>query len=896
MSADGPDGPDGPDGARARRATALAAALLLLAIATWFAPVVLPGPAPFFGRTLLSLDERRVPPFSRDADAGVATRPQNLITSDLQGWILSHARVAMERMRRGELPLWDEHELLGRPLHADASFPTFYPPDWIGLATDATRAYALSSALHVALAALGMLLLLRRVGLTAPAAALGALTFAAGGWMAVHLHVPHFVRSAAWLPWIVLASHRLAGSPSPRRAAALAAAVGLAALAGYPQLLGVMLFAAALAAAAFVVRVSEPAARARAAGWHLAAFALGGLLGAVELVPVAELRAASLRSESFPAEVTRAKSLRPVHLVSLVAPDFQGHPVALQQAGLATVDEWPPAREFFSAEIQDNYVEDTLYAGIVPLLLAFVAAVASRRRAAVAGFAALLLLSLLIASATPLQPLFLAAIPGLGAGSPKRVLLLAAFALAGLAALGLEPLGRGDRRARVALLASGLFVAMLCGAGWLVSREMLPTWCRGAVDAARLATLQPLLDRAFAVPAALALAAAAFAPWFGGRRACWGCALLLALCAADLARFGLRFNPFQPPEAEGRATPIVAFLARPEAPGRTLRFPSRLLLPASLSSKWGVASVDGIQALIVRETGELLDALEPGVVDAASRNQVGSFDGVPDRDADAAHPADPRFLAKPLAGLLARWIVVDRTLPPELGFALAYDGRATGENLGVYEHPRALPDAFFADRVCVEPEKARRLERLAADDFAPSRVAVVDAEGDVAALPSTARVASAALPAEPPPPALVRSERPRPELLRIHVETPVAGVLVVNQTFFRGWRALVDGREEAPIRVDHALTGVVVAAGTHEVELAYRPASFTAGAAGSAGALLALGVLLFLRGRRRDDAAPAFETRSDGTSQVGSPGFSSSAARPPDRAPGTTAPAPDPRG
>jgi hypothetical protein len=57
------DGPDGPVGARAGRATALAAALLLLAIALWFAPVVLPGPAPFFGRTLLSLDERRVQPF-----------------------------------------------------------------------------------------------------------------------------------------------------------------------------------------------------------------------------------------------------------------------------------------------------------------------------------------------------------------------------------------------------------------------------------------------------------------------------------------------------------------------------------------------------------------------------------------------------------------------------------------------------------------------------------------------------------------------------------------------------------------------------------------------------------------------------------------------------------------
>jgi hypothetical protein len=873
-----------PPAGRAR-ATAIAAALLLLGIAAWFAPVLLPGPQPWFGKTLLSLDERRVPPFARDADAGVATRPQNLITSDLQGWILSHAQAATDRMRRGELPLWDEHELLGRPLHADASFPTFYPPDWIGLATTATRAYAYSSALHVLLAALGMLLLLRRAGLPAASAAVGALAYGAGGWMAVHLHVPHFVRSAAWLPWIVLASLRLAERPSPRRAALLAAAVGLTALAGYPQLLGIMLLAAGLAACAFVVRVAERGARLRAAGWHLAAFAVGGLLGAVELVPVAELHAASLRSENLPDEIARAKSLRPIHLASLVAPDFQGHPVALQQAGLATVEEWPPAREFFATEIQDNYVEDTLYGGVVTLLLAFVAVVASRRRTAVAAFAALFLLALLIATATPLQPLFRAVIPGLGAGSPKRVLLLAAFGLAGLGALGLEPLCSGDRRARVALLASGLFVAALCGAGLLCGRMLLPAWNRGVPDPARLATLRSLLDSAFAVPAAFALAAAALAPWFvGGRRACVAVALLIALLAFDLARFGRRFDPFQPPAAEGRATPVVDFLARPESRGRTLRFPSRLLLPASLASKWGVASVDGIQALIVRETGELLDALEPGVVDEASRNQVGSFDGLPDRDADAAHPPDPRFLAKPLTGLLARWIVVDRPLPPELGFALAYDGRATGENLGVYEHPRALPEAFFADRVCVDPDKRSRLARLAADDFAPARVAVVDAEADVATLPAALHVAAAAAPAEAAPAATVKSERVRPELLRVRVETPAAGVLVVNQAFFRGWRALVDGREQPPIRVDHALTGVVLGAGAHDVELAYRPASFVAGA-GLSGAALAALIVLLLWKRTRPDARAAADAL-----------LSSSAARPPDRAPGTTALAPDPRG
>src|SRR5262249_8495640 len=190
---------------------------------------------------------------------------------------------------------------------------------------------AISSALHCSIAALGMLLLLRRIGLAPLAAALGALAFGAGGWIFVHLHIPHFLRCAAWFPWIVVPSPRPAEAPAARRPGALAAAPALLALAGYPQLLGVVLFASALAALLFVMRSPR---QGRAVAWHAAALAAGLLAGAVQLLPVAELRAHSLRSEAIPDDLAARKSLRPIHLASLVAPDFQGHPVALQQAGI----------------------------------------------------------------------------------------------------------------------------------------------------------------------------------------------------------------------------------------------------------------------------------------------------------------------------------------------------------------------------------------------------------------------------------------------------------------------------------------------------------------------------------------------------------------------------------
>jgi uncharacterized membrane protein YfhO len=61
--------------------------------------------------------------------------------------------------------------------------------------------------------------------------------------------------------------------------------------------------------------------------------------------------------------------------------------------------------------------------------------------------------------------------------------------------------------------------------------------------------------------------------------------------------------------------------------------------------------------------------------------------------------------------------------------------------------------------------------------------------------------------------------------------------------------ATLDGRGEPLLRVDYTFRGVPLPAGTHRIELEYRPASVRRGALVS---LLALGVtLLFLRAVRR---------------------------------------------
>jgi hypothetical protein len=88
-----------------------------------------------------------------------------------------------------------------------------------------------------------------------------------------------------------------------------------------------------------------------------------------------------------------------------------------------------------------------------------------------------------------------------------------------------------------------------------------------------------------------------------------------------------------------------------------------------------------------------------------------------------------------------------------------------------------------------------------------------------------------------------------PGRISLGVETRASGFLVVSEAYFPGWQARIDGQPAPVLRVDGALIGLVVPAGTHNVALAYQPAVFSAGAVLS-GLALVITALMLLRPMR----------------------------------------------
>ena len=208
-----------------------------------------------------------------------------------------------QRLRAGEIPLWNPWSGTGEPWLANAQSGPFYPPTLLFLLPSAALAGGLFLLLHFAIGAWGARRFLKEENVSDSGALLGAAAFAASGF-AVSFSVfwNHF-GAFAYLPGIAA----LARSGLPTRASilGLSTLVGLQAMAGSPEMSAATLVLALALAASPRPRFPEPIAPPpRFSGLRRcgAGILLGLALAAWVIVPMAELSARSDRREPLPGE------------------------------------------------------------------------------------------------------------------------------------------------------------------------------------------------------------------------------------------------------------------------------------------------------------------------------------------------------------------------------------------------------------------------------------------------------------------------------------------------------------------------------------------------------------------------------------------------------------------
>ncbi|HYX24252.1 MAG TPA: YfhO family protein, partial [Thermoanaerobaculia bacterium] len=207
-------------------------------------------------------------------------------------WIVEVRRA----LQAGHWPLWNAHGGAGMPLLADPQSQAFQPLVAAAYPFPIAAAVGVTAALRVLLALVFSFLLLRRLGLSEPAALGGSLAFGLGGFMMLWLGWP-IANCAAWLPVVLYGVARCdrEGAESRRDLVLLSVAMAGLLLAGHPE---VMLYGLGFAGLFLLARVRR---RRRSGGGRLLvrcglAMALAGGLASPVLLPAIEYLPATERA------------------------------------------------------------------------------------------------------------------------------------------------------------------------------------------------------------------------------------------------------------------------------------------------------------------------------------------------------------------------------------------------------------------------------------------------------------------------------------------------------------------------------------------------------------------------------------------------------------------------
>ncbi len=257
----------------------------------------------------------------------------------------------------GNLPLWNPYIFSGIPLWASAQGGLLFPLNWFYLIFSAGVATNLMVLSTYMIAAAGAYFYARRTGLSLLGAVITSLTWQFGSFMIGQISHINIVHTAAVLPWVLWSLDRYVENGSRARGAVLAVVIAIQIFAGHQQTFvytALLVVAYTIAMAVFDGQLRKRYLRS------VAFMAAGVLLGAVQILPTYELLRNSLRATAT-YDFFSSFSMPVAFVKTLLTPYIMGG---------------GDGRIFRATYIsQSYYTEYAVYAGILAVLLSFIAVI-----------------------------------------------------------------------------------------------------------------------------------------------------------------------------------------------------------------------------------------------------------------------------------------------------------------------------------------------------------------------------------------------------------------------------------------------------------------------------------------------------------------------------------------
>ncbi len=656
------------------------------------------------------------------------------------------------------------------------------------------------------------------------------------------------IATLVFLPLVLLATDELWIKPSLRWTAILALAAGTMLVTSHLQVSYYTLLAAGLYMVVATIhslrgRMSFGGVSRRWAVW-IVGLLVGLAASAILFLPVREYAAHSIRGGTgggLPYDYATNWSFNPLEITTFFVPSFLGF-------GGSTYWGWMPFTDF------------PHYMGIVTLFLAVLTLLLWPKERLHLYLLVLAVFALIVAFGRHLPVLynlFFDYMPYFNKFRvPSMILFLLQFAVAVLAAVGLERLSRTttdeERQRRLRLFwplaavfgAIVLILGMIAGGGALrdtIVRRIGERMAGMGMDPGQIgrfaaARAEDVINNAVVDVALVILFLGAGLALIWGRLTRRVPAWLLlggvfVLVVADLWRVDAKPADYKSRTRDPHAlepTPAVEYLLQQPEPFRILPLTGQGLNNNTFAY-YKIQSILGYHPAKIKIYQDLID--DRGPVGIQKTLSQGNFNVV--------------------NMLNMKYIVADQEFrAPELTTVFR-------SPQVVMENTTALPRMWFVDRARVIADPEAHLAALADRNWDPRAEALL-----FEPVP----------PFRPSPEGTARVTSYEPREIHADVQTPVASLLMVSEVFYEpGWNAVLDG-DPVPIhRADYVLRAIEIPAGSHELVMRFDPPAFRRGVYLSLGAysliLIGLAASIFTgRKRKGSGAAPADETAGAGSS------------------------------
>jgi len=780
---------------------------ILTAVIIAFYPSIFQHKIPLNGNNLVSFFSPWIYQKWDGYPTGVPAKPGIL---DQLRIYYPYMHLTQQSYRLGQIPLWNPYNFAGNPHMAEWQSGVFYPLHILLPFLPLPFYWTFYQMTGFFLAAFFTYLYLRNLKLNKLASLFGGLTYSFSTfmftWNAEVVPTPH---SILWLPAMLLLIDKYFNKPKKLYWFLLIGSGVASVLSGYWQTTFYVLsvvFVYIFAKFFLLKKDNQKNPAKKQLFLLLATFPIIAGLTAFHLLPTAELYARSSRPiinlRSDLQEFIKNYLLKLHNLVTLLAPDFFGH---------------PSTRNNFSFS-NGTYYEWSLFVGTLQIIiLPFLKLKKSIHLKKIAIFFALI--AVLAASLSFDLPhsrwVYDIHLPVLSTGIANRILFIPAFAISILAAIALHSWVKAKAHERQKISTKTIILGFIVFASlWFFLLKIAPNIETVAVRFPK--NWYSIALRNTIIPTAVFLAGSVLI-FFGARKK------KLVYTAAAFIVIGAtlqnlyQFHKFTPFTETRFAYPIhstIGFLQENSGIDRYLGY-NGVYMNYNFATQLNLFTIEGYDSLNdIRRTQFFHSGLNKGILTA---NMPRSADVTLDRNFD-----NQKILR--LMSLSGIKYLVDhsefpdvnnkeslKTLPRDKQKLVFQDG-----DWKIYQYLDALPRAFLAGEYLLEPNDQKAVDLIFSNDINLRQQVILSKipQGINPQIDETSTVKVISY---------------TPNKITFQTNSSQDQLLFLSDTYYPGWHATVDDQKSTILAANYAFRAIPVPKGNHTVVMYYLPKSFTNG-------------------------------------------------------------------